>query len=264
MRTASAKGTTMTNPQDKLDWGGRKMVDQDGDKIGTIDEIYVDQDTGNPEWALVNTGMFGTSSNFVPLADASAKGDEVMAAHTKDTVKDAPQLGEGQELSRDDEAELYRYYGIESDVASPPQDATSGDQDAALGDQDATSGTDSMVRSEEEVTVGTTTRSAGGLRLRKHVVTEQETVTVPVSHEEAHVTREPISDDEAARSGDTELSEESVEVTLTEEVPTVDTKVVAKEQIGVDTETVEEQQEVSADVRKEQVEVVEDDDDGRN
>lgn len=63
----------------------------------------------------MNTGLFGTSSNFVPLADATAREDEVVVAHGKDKVKDSPQLGEGQELSREDEAELYRYYGIDYD-----------------------------------------------------------------------------------------------------------------------------------------------------
>lgn len=244
----------MTTSQDMLTWQGRTMVDQGGDKIGSIDEIYVDNQTGEPEWALVNTGLFGTSSNFVPLADASTRGDDVVVAHSKDTVKDAPQLGEGQELSRDDEAELYRYYGIEQ--------AEPADRDATRGEVDRDSGGDAMVRSEEELEVGTSTRESGGLRLRKHVVTEQETVTVPVSHEEARVTREPIAAGEDV-SGDAELSEESVEVTLTEEVPTVDTEVVAKERVGVETRTVEEQQEVSAEVRKEQVEVVEDDDSRR-
>ncbi len=254
----------MTTTQEKLDWRGHKMVDSAGDKIGKIDEIYVDDASGEPEWALVNTGLFGTSSNLVPLADARADGDDVVVAHTKDTVKDAPQLGEGQQLSREDEAELYRYYGID-DVRThdqgheagtdtpPPAPDVDGDMD---GDHD---GGDSMVRSEEELHVGTATRESGGLRLRKHVVTEEETATVAVSHEEAHVTREKISDDDAGSAGNGELSEETQEVVLTEEVPTVETEVVAKERIGVDVDAVQEEQQVSADVRKEEVEVVEDD-----
>jgi hypothetical protein len=56
-------------------WQGRTMVDRDGDRIGNIDAIYVDDQTGQPQWALVNTGLFGTRSTFVPIAQAAARGD---------------------------------------------------------------------------------------------------------------------------------------------------------------------------------------------
>src|SRR5918997_826234 len=73
-------------------WQGATMVDRDGDKIGTIDAIYVDDQTGEPEWALVNTGLFGTRSTFVPIAQASSSGDQVQVPHEKQLVKDAPRI----------------------------------------------------------------------------------------------------------------------------------------------------------------------------
>jgi sporulation protein YlmC with PRC-barrel domain len=71
-------------------WEGRTVVDRDGGRIGTIDAIYLDDRTGQPEWALVNTGLFGTKSSFVPLTQATQTGDEVRVPYDKQLVKDAP------------------------------------------------------------------------------------------------------------------------------------------------------------------------------
>ncbi|HEX2186060.1 MAG TPA: PRC-barrel domain-containing protein, partial [Chloroflexota bacterium] len=73
-------------------WQGRTMVDRDGDKLGTIESIYVDDQTGQPEWALVNTGLFGTKSTFVPLTQAKPAGDQVQVPYQKQLVKDAPNM----------------------------------------------------------------------------------------------------------------------------------------------------------------------------
>lgn len=240
----------MVDNTQMLEWRGNTMVDESGDKIGKIDEIYVDDQTGEPEWALVNTGLFGTNSNFVPLAGATMRDGDVVSPHDEDTVKDAPQLDADQHLSEEQEAELYRYYGVEY---TPPKDEQ---VTAASGDGHLEEDQETMVRSEEELVVGTKQREAGRLRLRKHVVTEEETATVPVSHEEVEVTREPITDGTAV---DGDLSEETVEVTLTEEVATAGTRTVGKEEIHVDKHTVTDEEQVSAEVRKEEVEVVEDD-----
>jgi sporulation protein YlmC with PRC-barrel domain len=94
------------------DWHGRTMVDRDGGKLGTITDIYLDEDTGQPEWALINTGLFGTKSTFVPLAQAQASGDSVRVPYQKAQVKDAPTMEADGHLSQDEEAELYRHYGL--------------------------------------------------------------------------------------------------------------------------------------------------------
>jgi len=80
----------VTTLEETLTWRGQTMTDSDGSKIGTIEEIYLDADSGQPEWALVNTGLFGTKRSFVPLRDASASGDGVRVPFSKDQVKDAP------------------------------------------------------------------------------------------------------------------------------------------------------------------------------
>jgi hypothetical protein len=96
------------------DWRGQTMTTTDGDKIGKIGEIYLDGDTDQPEWALVNTGMFGTKSSFVPIADAQADGDQIRVPFAKHTVTDAPKIDADGELSQSDEAALYAHYGMDS------------------------------------------------------------------------------------------------------------------------------------------------------
>jgi sporulation protein YlmC with PRC-barrel domain len=96
-----------------LSWRGRDLYDREGQKIGRIEEIYLDQETDRPEWALVNTGLFGTKSTFVPITDASSEEDGVRVPFDKDDVKDAPGIDAESELSQQQEAELYRHYGMD-------------------------------------------------------------------------------------------------------------------------------------------------------
>jgi uncharacterized protein (TIGR02271 family) len=260
------------------------MVDPAGDKLGTIDAIYLDNETGQPEWATVTSGLFTATSSFVPLAQAQAMGDSVQVPYDKDQVKDAPNMQADGQLSQDDEAELYRHYGLQytesrSDSGLPagptgqdidPRDRD-GDgvhddvQDTSVGRDTSGPTTDqAMTRSEEELRVGTETRERGRARLRKHVVTEQQQVTVPVRREELRVEREPIIDAnlDAATSGP-DISEEEHEITLHEEEVVVDKRAVAKERVRLDTETVTDERQVSEEVRKEQIEVDDQDQLGR-
>jgi uncharacterized protein (TIGR02271 family) len=242
-------------------WQGATMVDADGDKLGTIESIYVDDQTGEPEWALVNTGLFGTKSSFVPLAQAASSGDQVQVPYEKQLVKDAPRIDPDQHLSEAEEQELWRHYGLEDDSEYAPDrdgDGVYDDvQDSAVGrDTSGPTTDDAMTRSEEELRVGTTQRERGRARLRKYVTTEQETVTVPVQREEVRVEREPITDAnlDAATSGPA-ISEEEHEITLHEETPVVEKRAVPRERVRLDTETVTDQRQVSEEVRKEQIEV---------
>jgi uncharacterized protein (TIGR02271 family) len=242
-------------------WQGATMVDRDGDKVGTVESIYVDDQTGEPEWALVNTGLFGTKSSFVPLAQASGSGDQVQVPYDKQLVKDAPRVDPDQHLSEAEEQELWRHYGLDDD--SEYTTDRDGDgvydhvQDTAVGrDSSGPTTDDAMTRSEEELRVGTTQRERGRARLRKYVTTETQQVTVPVQREELRVEREPITDAnrDAAVSGP-EISEEEHEVTLREEEPVVEKRVVPRERVRLDTETVTDERQVAEEVRKEQIEV---------
>jgi uncharacterized protein (TIGR02271 family) len=258
------------------DWQGRTMTDPAGAKIGTIADIYLDDDTGQPEWATVTTGMLSTKQSFVPLAQAESVGDSVQVPYDKDRVKSAPGIQAEGNLSQDEEAALYRHYGLEysesrSDSGLPAgaagqnidprdrdRDGVYDDvQDTAVGrDMSGPTTDDAMTRSEEELRVGTAQRERGRVRLRKYVTTEQRQVTVPVEREEVRVEREPITDAnlDAATSGP-EISEEEHEVVLHEEEPVVEKRVVPKERVRLGKQTVTEQEQVGGEVRQEHIEV---------
>jgi uncharacterized protein (TIGR02271 family) len=251
-------------------WQGRTMVDRDGDRIGEIDAIYVDDQTGEPEWALVNTGFFGTRSTFVPIAQATARGDQVQVPYEKQRVKDAPNMDPDGHLSEQEEQELWRHYGLEyggyaaagtTDDTDTARATTYEDRDTVGRDVSGPTTDDAMTRSEEELRVGTQTRERGRARLRKYVTTETQQVTVPVQREELRVEREPITDAnlDAATSGPA-ISEEEHEVTLREEEVVVDKRAVPRERVRLDTETVTDERQVAEEVRKEQIEVEGDDD----
>ena len=246
-------------------WQGRTMVDPAGDKLGTIDAIYLDDETGQPEWATVTRGLFSAKAAFVPLAQAQAMGDSVQVPYDKDQVKDAPSMEADGSLSQDEEAQLYRHYGLDyGEHRSDSGLAAGTDRDADADTDHGTVGRDTsgpttdnaMTRSEEELQVGTTQRERGRVRLRKYVTTEQVTQTVPVQREELRVEREPITDAnlDAATSGPA-ISEEEHEVTLHEETPVVEKRAVPKERVRLDKDTVTEDRQVSEEVRKEQIEV---------
>jgi uncharacterized protein (TIGR02271 family) len=329
---------------------GSDVYDADGDKIGTASEVYLDDQSGTPEWVTVKTGLFGTKQSFVPIRDADLTGDGLRVPVSKEKVKDAPKIDTDGHLSPDEEQELYRYYGMGAggtdtmtttrqagtagtagaagtagmagtrerageptgrstdtdftrtgaaqtsantgmgagmtDPAGDTQatsnagynDTTTGSGTTGAGYGTTTAGTagaghddrnqhgtrghdtsgpttdDAMTLSEERLNVGTQQVEAGRARLRKYVVTENVTQTVPVSHEEVRVEREPITDANVGSAMDgPAISEEEHEVTLRAERPVVEKEAVPVERVRLDTETVTENQQVSGTVRKEQV-----------
>ena len=262
-----------------------KVVSDRGEKVGQVGQIYIDDQTNEPDWVTVKTGLFGTAESFVPLQGAHLDGDNIVISYDKDTIKAAPRVDADGSLSPEEEQALYRHYGLSSagskvDAADRQagRDSTwdgTGDAPSDLDDpsevgdhrpdiSDHTVGHDrsgpttdnAMTRSEERLRVGTQTNESGRARLRKYVVTEQVSQTVPVRHEELRVEREPITD---ANRGDAmsgpALSEEEHEVVLHEEVPVVQKEAVPVERVRMDTGTVTEQETVSADVRKGQIEL---------
>jgi uncharacterized protein (TIGR02271 family) len=262
-------------------WRGEDLVDREGDKIGKIEEIYLDAQSDEPEWALVNTGLFGMKSTFVPIHDAGREGDALQVPFEKAHVKDAPNIDPDGQLSRQEESELYRYYGLDyadqdsgaglerGDGGRPSGRDSDGDLDArgdadidarrdGDGDVDARGDSDggAMTRSEEELHVGTTQRESGRVRLRKYVETEQVEKTVPVQREEVRVEREPVTDDnrDAAMSGP-EISEGEHEVVLHEEEVVAEKRAVPKERIRLEKDQVTDEREVSDTIRKEQIDV---------
>ena len=250
--------------EDLLAKRGQDLFDRDGDKLGAIEEIYVDNESDQPEWALVNTGLFGTKSTFVPLRDATDEGGTLRVPYEKAHVKDAPKVDPDGRLSEGEEAELYRHYGLEYSDARSDSGLPEGGTGGAPPVGEDTSGPttdDAMTRSEEELRVGTTEQEAGRVRLRKYVVEDEVTQTVPVKREEVRVEREPITDAnvDAATDGPA-ISEEEHEVVLHEEQPVAEKRAVPKERVRLDKDTHVEEEQVSDTVRKEQIDI---DDHGR-
>jgi uncharacterized protein (TIGR02271 family) len=254
---------------------GQDVYDESGEKIGSAAEVYLDDETGEPEWVTVRTGLFGTKESFVPIRNADLTDDGVRVPVSKSKVKDAPKIDTDGHLSPQEEQELYRYYGLgggmssgmagDVDTARTTTPETTGRTDRT-DDLDArgtvghdTSGptTDNaMTRSEEQLSVGTRAEEVGRARLRKFVVTENVTETVPVSREEVRVEREPITDANVGNAMDgPAISEEEHEVVLHAETPVVAKEAVPVERVRMDTETVTEQATVTEGVRKEQIEV---------
>ncbi len=245
----------MPNDQTYDRWIGQHVVDTAGEKVGKVSQIYVADETGQPEWLTVTTGMFKSRASFVPIQGVTLDGDTVVVPFEKRVVKDAPQIDEDGALSPAEEEELYRYYGrADTSAEHSSRSCRPGTRSAEPGSPSD----DAMTRSEEEVRVGTERREAGRARLRKYIVTEQVTQTVPVSHEEIRLEREPITDAnvDAATSGP-DISEQEHEVTLYEERPVVEKEVVPIERVRLATETVTGEETVSEEVRKERIEAEE-------
>jgi len=242
---------------------GKDLKGPDGSSIGKIKDVYEATDGGGGTFATVNTGLFGGGSSFFPLDAADLRGDDVVVPFDKDVVKDAPRVENDEELTAPEEQRLYEYYSQYSGGSTTGTTATGmaagteTDRTPDVGHDTSGPTTDSaMTRSEEQLRVGTEKTESGRARLRKYVETETETRTVPVSHEEVRVEREPITDANRGAAGDgPAISEEEHEVVLTEERPVVQKEAVPVERVRVDKETVTEQETVTEDVRKERIDL---------
>ena len=101
------------NENDVREIIGTTAYGSDNEKIGKVGQVFFDDASGQAEWVTVNTGLFGTSESFAPLAGARVADDGVYLAHTKDAVKDAPNVDlDGGHLDADEERRLYDYYGV--------------------------------------------------------------------------------------------------------------------------------------------------------
>jgi sporulation protein YlmC with PRC-barrel domain len=230
-----------------LDWRGRTVVDRDGEKIGKLDDLYLDEETSRPEWAGISTGVFGRRQSLVPLRDAQLVDEDVQVPFEQEQVKDAPKVEPEETLSQEEEASLYRHYGLEyssSGTVLPEQGQEheqareqERDQEQARGleperGQETERGleTDQGQRQPQEQSgagegasglgVGTEVRPRERLRLKKYVVTEHVTRKVPVSREEVRLEREPA--DAEAKTDPSEggqIGESEDEVVLRQEEP---------------------------------------------
>jgi len=235
----------MTTLEQLRQMEGHGVIAQDGEQIGRIEEIFVDHVTREPEWLGIGTGFLRTQRVLVPLAGAEIEDDIVRIPYSSEIVKSSPDV-DADQIPQEIEAELYSHYGVPSSTER---------SDSRLAEGGPTGGVsgngESVTRSEEELRVGTRSTEAGRVRLRKYVETEPVTQNVELTYETAQVERRPIN--RPADSG--EIGEQEVEMPLTMEEPVVSKETVAKEEVSLRKDTQTTQQQVSENVRKEQVEV---------
>ena len=152
-------------------WIDRTVLDSSGHKIGTVSQIFVDDATNRPEWATVNTGLFGRRVSFVPLEGVTPEGDDLLIPWDQEQVKAAPQVdddGDGH-LAPEEEVQLYRHYAKEQRSAAGDDDNVRGEgtADNRASDREATG----RERNQSEANSGSLEDRQP--RLRKYVVTEE-------------------------------------------------------------------------------------------
>ena len=285
--------------------------DKNGEKLGDVNEVFVDDQSGQPTFVEVNHGLFGMNSSLVPLRGHDFSGDDLKLGFSKDRIKDAPEFDSDKPLTPEAQSDIFKHYGLESahdvtdykdsnldskrDVqagadkdhnltagagaagagagvagagvagahadekkeATHTTDAAATERKAGVADDAAAARTNNdgeLIRSEEQLNVNKERVATGEARLRKYVVTDTETVEVPVEREEVRVERTPINAEDAknyngAISGDSE----EASVTLHEERVNVNKETVPVEKINLKKDTVRDTETHTEELRKEQI-----------
>jgi hypothetical protein len=157
-----------------LGWRGRTVCDRDGNELGTLNALYLDNETRLPAWAGVKRGRLRKTETIVPLGDASEVGDALQIPYDGAQFDEAPDVDPDVTLTAEEERLLHEHYGRE--WAAPSDDE---ETDTA------------MTRSEEEVSIGKKVKPAERVRLKKVVVEDEVTETVPVRREEIRLEQDP-------------------------------------------------------------------------
>lgn len=262
------------------DLANATAYDVDGDKVGGVKDVYVNDTTGQPDFVSVNHGLFGGGDSIVPLRGHTLRDGELHLAFQKDRIEDAPDLDENGHLTTEDQDAFYRHYGLENtqDVttyetgnrfaetgaagaagagagyaAGERTDVDTERRDVVDADRRDVADNDEIIRSEEQLNVSKDRVETGEVRLRKYVVNETENVEVPVEREEVRVVREPITDADRANY-DGNIGEQEASVTLSEERVNVSKESVPVEKVSLEKDTVRDTETVSEEVRKERFE----------
>jgi uncharacterized protein (TIGR02271 family) len=231
-------------------FAGYEVYDQSGEKIGKVDDLFVDE-SDQPEYIGVKMGFLGMRSTLIPMeiCTVDEAGQRINVATDKETAKNGPTFDDDREITPEFENEVYSYYGLQQ--ASATEDR--GSYDAYQGE---TTAEDELrvQRTEEELRAGTREREAGGVQVRKRVRTDREQVEVPTRREEVHVDRVPVE----GEATEAEIGDEEIRVPVTEEEAVVEKRPVAKEEVRIRKDVVEDTEVVEEDVRREEVEVDDD------
>ena len=268
-------------------FAGYTVYDQNYEKIGKVDDLFVDEND-QPEYIGVKMGFLSTRSTLIPMGIVRVNDERqlIEVSAEKDVVKDGPTFDDDREITPEYENEVYSYYGLQrtetsaetgayGDYYGSQTDAESGEHHPgiAMGDTESgefrehapeeegvsdQSGSDlededelRVQRTEEELRAGTREREAGAVNVRKRVRTDRESLGVPTRREEVSVDRVPVEGD----ASEAEIGDDEVRVPLTEEEVVVEKRPVAKEEIRIRKDVVEDEQVVEEDVRREEVDV---------
>jgi Domain of unknown function (DUF2382) len=271
------------DPETRERWRDLVVVDRDAATVGPITAFYLDRATGLPTWALVHTGWFTDAQTFVPLTHAVETNEEIRIPYPKAFIQHAPRIQAHEQLSPDDEVVLSAYYGLddhrgavadrrlgpEPAVTGPAGVSTAPAEPAARPSQAgpagppvprlAAQGPVEVVRSEEELQVGVRSRLRR-LRLRKYVVTEYLTRTIPVRREEVRLEELPAPADPVGEPDDKGAAQAAgdqalLEVVLHREEPVIQLRVVPAERVRLFKDVVTEQRTVTEEIRKEQIDL---------
>ena len=283
--------------------------DKNGEKLGDVNEVFVDDQSGQPTFVEVNHGLFGMNSSLVPLRGHDFSGDDLKLGFSKDRIKDAPDFDSDKPLTPEAQSDIFKHYGLdnahdvtdykdsnldskrdaqagadkdhnltagagaagagvagagvagahadEKKAATHTTDAAATERKAGAADNAAAARTNNdgeLIRSEEQLNVNKERVATGEARLRKYVVTDTESVEVPVEREEVRVERTPINAEDAknyngAISGDSE----EASVTLHEEQVNVNKETVPVEKINLKKDTVRDTETHTEELRKEQI-----------
>lgn len=241
---------TMISPETIATLYGAEVHDRDDNKIGMVGQVYAAQEGGQPAWVSVRTGWFGQRESLVPIEDAQWEGDQrLRVPYDKEQIKGAPHIeaDADEPIEPPELAGLYQHYNLRWD----------GQARRAGGEPErARRGEEAMTLAEEQMHVGTERQEVGKARLHKYVVTEHVQTTVPVSHEEVRLEREPITAEtnrDRPYTG-SEVGEAERETVLHAERPVVAKETVPVERVRLDVDEVSEEETVGADVRRERVE----------
>ncbi len=227
---------------------GSTVLGADDAPIGTVTEVIVDQNSGMPGWITVTTGP-GRNA-LVPLHSATSTGAGVVVPFAHAVVAGAPAHRAGQPLTPGEAAALEQYYATASLPVNTGAAAVQPDGEIVL------------IRSEEQLHVDTVPAVYKRVRIQKVVVTEMQTITVPVRREELRITEEEITTEEnvgqgadLAPVGSENLGAETpLVIVLHQEKVSVDTTVVPVEMVRIRVDTVQSTQQVNAAVRQERIE----------
>ena len=285
--------------------------DKDGEKLGDVNEVFVDDQSGQPTFVEINHGLFGMNSSLVPLRGHDFSGDDLKLGFSKDRIKDAPDFDSDKPLTPEAQSDIFKHYGLENahDVtdykdsnldskrdaqagadkdhnltagagaagagagvagagvagahadekkaATHTTDAAATERKAGVADDAAAARTNNdgeLIRSEEQLNVNKERVATGEARLRKYVVTDTESVEVPVEREEVRVERTPINAEDAKNyNGSISGDSEEASVTLHEERVNVNKETVPVEKINLKKDTVRDTETHTEELRKEQI-----------